>query len=163
MNEKRIGVGVGVFVFRPDGKFLMIKREGSHGAGSWSVPGGSMEYGETPEQASVREVLEETGLDIDGVTVLTHTNDVFSEADKHFLTLWVGAYTRTSEACIQEPNKCSEMIWVDSASLVLPEPLFQPCWGNLARQLSGSTVVGDDLRGAVIAAEVKRMKEKKEE
>lgn len=42
MSSPRIGVGV--LIFR-DGKLLLGKRRGSHGAGDWSAPGGHLEFG----------------------------------------------------------------------------------------------------------------------
>lgn len=56
-------IGVGVFVIK-DGKFLMGQRRGSHGEGTWSVPGGHLEFGESPESTALREVFEETSLKI---------------------------------------------------------------------------------------------------
>ena len=48
-----------VFVFDCEGRILLQKRADDH---TWCVPGGSMELGETPEQAARREAFEETGL-----------------------------------------------------------------------------------------------------
>ncbi|HSH61824.1 MAG TPA: NUDIX hydrolase [Acidimicrobiales bacterium] len=45
-----------------DERLLMVRRGRSPGAGKWSIPGGRVEPGETPERAVVRELMEETGL-----------------------------------------------------------------------------------------------------
>jgi len=46
------------------GRLLLIRRGHGPGAGLWSVPGGRVEGGETLHEAVVREVLEETGLEV---------------------------------------------------------------------------------------------------
>ncbi|KIW31080.1 uncharacterized protein PV07_02762 [Cladophialophora immunda] len=84
-------VGVGVFVLHADPndaaqpaarstaqrpKFLLGQRLGSHGAGTWALPGGHLEFGESLEECAVREVREETGLEVERVEFLTATNDV---------------------------------------------------------------------------------------
>jgi 8-oxo-dGTP diphosphatase len=50
-----------VFVAR-DEHVLLVRQ--SYGQRYWSLPGGSMEHGESVEQAAVREAKEETGLDV---------------------------------------------------------------------------------------------------
>jgi ADP-ribose pyrophosphatase YjhB (NUDIX family) len=55
---------VGAIVHDPAGRLLLIQRGHAPNAGRWSVPGGRIEPGETPEQAVEREVLEETGLHV---------------------------------------------------------------------------------------------------
>jgi 8-oxo-dGTP diphosphatase len=50
-----------------DGEFLLLKREENDPHDSkWALPGGKVDKGETLEQAILREVLEETGIDILG-------------------------------------------------------------------------------------------------
>ena len=57
-------VGVGVVVWK-DETVLLIQRGKPPSAGAWSLPGGRQELGETTREAGVREVLEETGLEIE--------------------------------------------------------------------------------------------------
>ncbi len=52
---------VSALVFR-DGSVLLVKRRDEPTRGLWSPPGGSLELGETVEQAAIREALEETGV-----------------------------------------------------------------------------------------------------
>lgn len=47
------------------GHLLLIQRGRGPAIGQWSVPGGRVEWGETLAEAVVREVKEETGLDVD--------------------------------------------------------------------------------------------------
>jgi 8-oxo-dGTP diphosphatase len=56
-------VGVGGVVIA-DGQTLLIRRGSEPLRGEWSIPGGSLELGETLEQGVARELLEETGLEV---------------------------------------------------------------------------------------------------
>jgi 8-oxo-dGTP diphosphatase len=55
---------VGAVVTDERGRLLMIQRGHEPGAGLWSIPGGRIEPGETDAQALVREMLEETSLQV---------------------------------------------------------------------------------------------------
>ena len=55
---------VGAVVHDAAGRLLLIQRGHDPHRGLWSLPGGRIEAGESPEQAIVREVREETGLDV---------------------------------------------------------------------------------------------------
>jgi 8-oxo-dGTP diphosphatase len=55
---------VGAVIIK-DGNILLVKRGSEPAKGKWSVPGGSVEFGETLEEALKREVVEETGLTVD--------------------------------------------------------------------------------------------------
>lgn len=56
-------VGVGAVVVH-DGRVLLIRRGKDPLRGRWVVPGGTVELGETLEEALVREVQEETGVTV---------------------------------------------------------------------------------------------------
>ncbi len=51
-------------VVMENSSILLIKRKNDPYKGSWALPGGFVEYGETVENAAVRETKEETGLDV---------------------------------------------------------------------------------------------------
>ena len=127
-DNPEVRVGIGCFVWK-DGKFLLQQRLGSHGEGTWSCPGGHLEFGETWEECAAREVYEETGMRITNVRFLAATNDKFAEKGKHYVTIWVESDWLEGEATIVEPNKCTAQGWYDFKSL--PSPLFEPCWQNL--------------------------------
>ncbi|MFQ6073987.1 MAG: NUDIX hydrolase [Candidatus Bathyarchaeia archaeon] len=57
-------VGAGALMIE-NGKLLLIKRGAKPGQGKWSIPGGLVELGERVQEAIVREVKEECGLDIE--------------------------------------------------------------------------------------------------
>jgi ADP-ribose pyrophosphatase YjhB (NUDIX family) len=57
-------VGVGAVILC-DGKIVLVKRRHEPLAGQWSLPGGTLELGETLEAGVAREMLEETGLVVD--------------------------------------------------------------------------------------------------
>jgi 8-oxo-dGTP diphosphatase len=126
MNE-RPKVGVACFVWR-EGKFLIGKRIGAHGLDTWSVPGGHLEHGESWEEAAKREVMEESGMEIENIRFLAATNDVF-ESGKHYISLWLEADWKANEPSITEPDIWIDQAWCDFNSL--PTPLFEPCWQNL--------------------------------
>lgn len=128
MTEPRVGIAC--FVWR-DGKFLMGQRKGSHGDSTWSVPGGHLEPGESWEDCVRREVLEETGMEITNIRFFAITNDLFSEDNKHYVSIWMEADWVRNEPQILEPTKFIDQTWTDFHNL--PKNLFQPCWSNLAK------------------------------
>ncbi|KAK5115293.1 hypothetical protein LTR62_001493 [Meristemomyces frigidus] len=89
----RVGVGVFVFDSARGGNFLTGKRKGSHGAGTWALPGGHLEHGESFEECGSREIEEETGLTLSRIQYLTTTNSVFEDTGKHYVTVFMIALT----------------------------------------------------------------------
>ena len=77
MNYKSPKLTVDGIVLR-DGKILLIKRKNQPFEGKWALPGGFVEYGEKTEDATVREVLEETGL----MTKINHLVGVYSDPNR---------------------------------------------------------------------------------
>lgn len=63
-NKKAIRVGSAVLIIEGD-KILLGRRNKEPYFGRWVLPGGKIEYGETHQQAAIREAKEELGIDID--------------------------------------------------------------------------------------------------
>jgi 8-oxo-dGTP diphosphatase len=120
---KRVRVGVGVFV-KKDGKILVGKRKGSHGAATWALPGGHLEPGESFEACCKREVFEETGLIINNISPVVFTNDVFHNEGLHYITLFFKGEYESGEAFVAEPRHCEEWRWVSLDHI--PQPIFLP-------------------------------------
>lgn len=122
-------VGVGVLVLR-DGRLLLLRRAGSHGAGTWSTPGGHLDPGESPEQCAIREVEEETGVRLMNVHFHAITNDIFEERGLHYITIWMRGEVESGEARVNAPYEMTEVGWFPPDAL--PEPLFVPLENLLA-------------------------------
>lgn len=116
-------VGVGVLVVQ-NKLVLLGRRKGSHGAGTWSAPGGKLEFGEELEHCADRELLEETGLVASSLELGPYSNDVFVEEGKHFLTVFLVARGITGTPQNLEPDKCEGWAWFSWDAL--PQPLFKP-------------------------------------
>ena len=110
-------VGMATFIQRPDGRFLVGLRRGSHGAGTWGLVGGTLEAGESWEECTLREAREEIGLDVTYTGFLTATNDLFPEG-KHYVTLFVTATVPAdAQPILMEPDKCVDWAWVTWAEM----------------------------------------------
>jgi 8-oxo-dGTP diphosphatase len=106
MNSESPCIGVGVIIVR-QGLVLLGQRKGSHGSGSWAVPGGHLEFGETVENCARRETLEETGILLGNIALGPFTNNVFELERKHYVTLFVTSNSFDGEPKALEPEKCS--------------------------------------------------------
>ncbi len=128
MSEKKIGVGVGVFILR-DGKVLLGKRHENadlaqsklKGAGTWTMPGGGVEFGESFEDAAIRETKEETGLDLKNVRVICLNMDKAGNAQ--FVTIGLQGDV-DGEPKVMAPDEITQWQWFPLDKL--PSPLYFP-------------------------------------
>ncbi len=81
-HEKVILIFAGGCIFNEKGEVLLQKRGVSN---KWGFPGGAIELGETPQMTAIREVKEETGLDVEVgklIGIYTDSNVEYSNGDK---------------------------------------------------------------------------------
>ncbi|MBN2119022.1 MAG: NUDIX domain-containing protein [Anaerolineales bacterium] len=116
-------VGIGIIIAKDD-RVLLMKRKGPHGQGTWSTPGGHLDFGETPEECARREAKEEVGLDVVEARFRAVTNDVFEKEGKHYITIWMDCKTLPQDAIIAAEEEVAEIGWF--AWDALPSPLFVP-------------------------------------
>ena len=73
--------GVGAVIVK-DGRILLVQRGTEPGLGRWSIPGGLIEVGESLIEAVVREVREETGLEVEPVELIELLDRIYREEDR---------------------------------------------------------------------------------
>src|SRR5688572_24223081 len=116
-----------------DGNVLLGLRRGAHGAGTWSPPGGHLEFGEDPIDCVRREAFEEAGVELGAREFLGITNDIFQQEDRHYVTIFYKSTLVAGTPSVREPKKCDAWQWWPWEAL--PENLFLPL-RNLREQRS---------------------------
>ena len=123
---------VAVALVAEDGRILVQQRAPHRSmAGLWEFPGGKVEAGETPEQALLREIAEELGIELDGALVPA----AFASerlGDRHLLLL---LYTATEWRGEPQALDASAIRWVtieEMRGLAMP-PADVPLVEALAR------------------------------
>ena len=131
MDEKFPKVGVGVMIFKDD-KVLLGHRHRDprkadselQGEGTWTMPGGKLDYKEDLKDCAQREVFEETGIKInkENIKIISVTNDAVTDA--HFVTIGFLCKDFEGDAKIMEPDEITEWKWFDLNNL--PSHIFFP-------------------------------------
>eukprot|EP00933_Yihiella_yeosuensis_P019687 TRINITY_DN15908_c0_g1_i1.p1 TRINITY_DN15908_c0_g1~~TRINITY_DN15908_c0_g1_i1.p1 ORF type:complete len:169 (+),score=34.75 TRINITY_DN15908_c0_g1_i1:30-509(+) len=129
------GVGVGAYVFDNQQRVLLVKRSASSrtSPGEWARPGGAVEFGESCEDALIRELLEETGLQICNPVLMEGGVTSQISGGSHWVA--IGYTAKLAEGCTpesavnKEPDKHDELGWF--ALDKLPEPIADFTIGGL--------------------------------
>lgn len=121
----KVFAGVGVFIKNDVGQIVLCQRKAQHGLGCYSIPGGSMEAGETPEESVRREIKEETNLSLGNLHYLGVTNNLatFEKEGIHYVSFIFSCDDYDGELKLMEPEKHQSWDWYDIDDL--PHPLFE--------------------------------------
>lgn len=133
ISEGITKVGIGVMILK-DGKVLLGKRKGKHGAGEYAWPGGHLEYMESFEGCAKREVKEETGMEIENIRFVRLLN-LKAYAPKHYVDIGIVADWKSGEPIVFEPEKSESWNWYDLNDL--PSGLFAACASTVEAYKTG--------------------------
>jgi mutator protein MutT len=111
-------LGVGAIIVR-DEQILLVRRSNPPMQGEWSIPGGLVETGETTREAIIREVREETGLEIEIVKLAEVFERIVRDRDSrvqyHYVLIDYVCRATTGEA--HAASDVSEVRWVNTDRL----------------------------------------------
>jgi 8-oxo-dGTP diphosphatase len=108
-----IGVGVGACIFDEQGRILLSLRgpASRNEAGKWEIPGGAVEFGETFEEAIIREVKEELDVKIVVKKLIQIVSHILPDEKQHWVSPTYVCEITEGEPRPVEPEKCSELRW----------------------------------------------------
>jgi len=122
-KNNNIKVSVSAIIYNDQNEILLGLRNGSRWRDFFDLPGGKLEFGEHPNIALIREVKEETNLDVEIEDNFVAYNSNVVE-DRHYLTLFLKAKIKNNspELTNLEPHKHEYFKWYDIYNL--PSPLL---------------------------------------
>lgn len=113
-----IGVGCGAFILNEKNELLLQQRNKAPEREYWSIPGGKVEMFEKMEDAIKREVLEETGVEIEIIDLLGICNHIVESEKSHWMSpSFLCKIKNGGVPKIMEPTKHLDMKWFDLNNL----------------------------------------------
>lgn len=118
-----VGVGVGAIVVNDEGKVFLAQRgeQATNERGTWEFPGGKVHFGDTLHETLIREFMEEYGMTIEIVELLSVDDHILADEKQHWVSPTFIAKSIGADPQILEPHKCSAIGWFDIDDL--PNPL----------------------------------------
>ncbi|GBR54103.1 ADP-ribose pyrophosphatase [Acetobacter pomorum DSM 11825] len=114
-------VGCGAVILNDAGHILLLRRLKQPEAGCWGLPGGKVDPFETVPTAVIREVQEETGLNVQLGALLCVVDQIDQAAGAHWVAPVYRVQNYTGQPHICEPHKHNGLEWF--ALDALPQPL----------------------------------------
>jgi len=131
-GKQRPKVGVGVMILNNQGEVLLGKRNDDaekassdlHGEGTWTMPGGKLDFQETLKAGACRELFEEIGINVnpDKLKLISVSDEIVP--DNHYVTVGFLIENFVDEPKTMEPEEIMEWKWYNLNSL--PEKVYSP-------------------------------------
>lgn len=116
MIDQKIYVTADAVVFSKDSgtlQLLLIRRKNEPGKGMWAFPGGFVEDDEDLEPAAIRELQEETGLQLSSMTQLCTVGTPGRDARFRTVSVFYYAVVNAAEHKVQGADDAAEAAWVN--------------------------------------------------
>ena len=116
--------GISAAIITDGDRVLMVRRRIKEGELSWQFPAGAIEAGESPEDAAVRETLEETGLKVEAASLIGQRVHPKTGREMSYTACAVV----DGEAHVADPDELDAVAWVplDEIPQYVPYGLFGP-------------------------------------
>jgi 8-oxo-dGTP diphosphatase len=128
-----ISRAVAVAVIVQHDSVLLVRRRADDGAPPWTLPGGKLEPGESPEAAAVREALEETGLTVEAARLLGER--VHPATGKHLIYVACQVITGTVRVADAEELNAVEWVPIGDLSAYVPGGFYESVEAHLRQAL----------------------------
>ena len=131
-----------------DGKKVLMVRQEHEGRNIWMVPGGAIEGRENAEQAAVREVREETGLDVSVIRLLWHVEEVSEKRGQRFVNFFLAEVKGGAPALGTDPEledggqvlreiRFMSREEMEKLEILYPEWLKTELWDVISKEIKG--------------------------
>lgn len=119
---------VRLIVKNSDGQVLILRRSNSsHANGSWCLPGGKVDYGDTVEETAIKELREETNLECTSTEFLFFQDSLPDEASEmHVINFYFACVTKGD---LQLNEESSESAWITQGDISSYEIVFNNAAG----------------------------------
>lgn len=121
IGNQTIRIGCEVFL-KKDNTILLGKRKNCYGEGTWALPGGHLEYGESLLACATRELREELGIEVVDLKLIAITENIDERGHYIHATFLAEQFYGPVEC--KEPDLCYE--WQFFALSNLPAEIFKP-------------------------------------
>ena len=139
--------GVGIMLLNGKGEVLLGKRHDDpekaqsllHGEGTWTLPGGKLDFGERLDKCAEREVLEETGIRAGRLEPISISDEIVHDA--HFVCIGFLCREFEGKPETREPEEITEWGWFPIGNL--PDRMFPPSKGIIENYMNKKLYNGD--------------------
>lgn len=126
MMEKKRPISVALAYVERIGKVLLLKRNNEPFLGLWSMVGGKVHWGEHPEDAIIREIKEETGVEVEGLMPAATMSEHIIRDGAVDIHLMVSIYRCRAKGSDLLESDEGELMWVDKNKLEEMENMSIP-------------------------------------